>query len=260
MPAPATIVLQSYRRDPVAPWLVRCLASVADWAARQQHDHLLLDDAFFDPVPDWYVARCGAERLPVTDLARLLWSRRLLDEGRSRVIWLDADVLVTDPAAFAIPDSAPHALGREYWVWRDDGGALQAHWAINNCVMQFTPASSLLDFYIDACQTVVRTAPQIGRLSVGPTLLTALNAAVPLPLVAGLATLSPVLIDAIAQGHPAPTAFHAAAWAAPVHAVHLCRSVVRGSGGMDLIDEASVDQAIDRLLAEPGSLDGALHE
>ena len=86
MPGSATLVLQSYRPAPVARWLARCLASVADWASRQGHDHLLLDDAFFAIVPDWYAARCGGERLPVTDLARLLWTRRLLDEGHARVI------------------------------------------------------------------------------------------------------------------------------------------------------------------------------
>lgn len=254
MPDPATLVLQSYRADPVAPWLARCLRSVADWSRRQGHDHLLLDDAFFSIVPGWYIERCGAERLPITDLARLLWARRLLDEGRPRVIWLDADVLVTDPAAFAIPPTAAQALGREYWVWREADGTLGARWAVNNCVMQFMSASTLLDFYIEACETVVRAAAAVGRLAVGPTLLTALNAAVPLPLISGLATLSPTLIDAVARGEREPIDFHAAAWRAPVHAVHLCRSVVAGSGGMELIDEATVGIAVDRLLGEPGVL------
>ena len=165
-------------------------------------------------------------------------------------------MLVTDPAAFVIPPTASHALGREYWIWRDDGGALQAAWAVNNCVMQFTAASTLLDFYIDSCQTAVRAAARIDRRIVGPTLLTALNAAVPLPLVSALATLSPTLIDAVARGEQAAVDFHTAAWGTPVHAVHFCRSVVAGSGGMALIDEATVDAAIDRLLAEPGLLDG----
>ena len=253
MPTPATLILQSYRADGVAPWLARCLASVADWAWRQGHDRLLLDDGFFAIVPRWYVERCGAERLPVTDLARLLWMRRFLDEGRPRVIWLDADVLVIDPAAFAIGSAATQALGREYWVWRAQDGALRARWAVNNCVMQFTASSTLLDFYIEGCQTVVRTAATVGRLTAGPTLLTALNAAVPLPLVADLATLSPTLVDAIARGTREPVDFHADAWRAPVHAAHLCHSVV-GSDGMGLIAEPTVEAAIDRLLRQPALL------
>jgi len=157
---------------------------------------------------------------------------------------------VLDPA-FALGRDAPHALGREYWLWRDEAGALAGRWAINNCVMQFTAESPLLAFYIHGCEAVVRAAATVHRLAVGPTLLTALNAAVPLPLIPDLATLSPVLIDEIARRGGEAVAAHAAAWGAPVRAVHLCRSIVAGTGGPALIEEERVVAAVARLRWEP---------
>jgi hypothetical protein len=256
MNRPDTLVFQSYRPVGTPDWLARCLASVAGWAAAQGHAYTRLGDEFFEIVPGWFVDRCGDERLPVTDFARLLWARRYLEAGWRRVIWLDADVLIPDPARFAIPDTAPHALGREYWLWRAADGALAGRWAVNNAVAMFTAGSSLLPFYIDACETLVRAALPVDRLALGPKMLSALNAAVPLPLVPDLATLSPTLIAAIAGGDDgeAPAA-HAAAWRAPVAAMHLCRSVTTIAGGLGLIEEARVARAVERLLREPRLLD-----
>ena len=251
-----TLVFQAWSGGGIAPWLRTCLASVAAWARRRGHDHVLLGDEFLRVLPDWYAARCGRERLPLTDLARLLWTRRYLAEGWPRVVWLDADVLVLVAHEFAIGSDAPHALGREYWLWHEPDGTLGTRWSITNCVTMFTKASSLLPFYIDACETIVRTVPQIHRLSLGPNFLTALSGAVPLPLVPDLATLSPVLIDAVAQGQDETVAAHAAGWNAPIRAVHLCRSLVVGAGGPALIDAARVETAVARLLAEPDLVNG----
>jgi hypothetical protein len=102
---------------------------------------------------------------------------------------------------------------------------------------------------------VVRAAATVHRLAVGPTLLTALNAAVPLPLVPDLATLSPTLIDEIARGGGGEViATHAAAWTAPVRAVHLCRSIVAGAGGLSLIGQEQVTAAVARLQTKPVAL------
>jgi hypothetical protein len=252
MERPDTLVFQSYRSAGVPVWLKRCLDSVEAWAGARGHAYLRLGDEFLEPVPGWFVDRCGEERLPVTDLARLLWVRRYLGEGWGRVVWLDADVLIPEPDRFAIPHGAPHAFGREYWLWQDDAGGLAGRWAVNNAVAMFTAGSSLLPFYIDACETLARDAAPLHRLDLGPKFLTALNAAVTLPLVSDLATLSPTLIAEIADGRDGEAmAMHAAAWQAPVAAMHLCRSVTTTTGGLALIDEHRVAAAVERLLAEP---------
>ena len=252
MNPPDTLVFQSYRPVGVPVWLAKCLESVARWAAVRGHRYVRLADEFFEPVPAWFADRCGRERLPITDLARLLWARRYLDEGWRRVIWLDADVLIPDPYSFAIAEGVPHAFGREYWLWRDALGALAGRWAVNNAVALFATGSSLLPFYIDACETLVRGSAPVDRLALGPNFLTALNAAVPLPLVPDLATLSPTLLPEIADGGDGEArAAHAAAWSGPVTAMHLCRSATTIDDGLALIDEARVTRAVDRLLAEP---------
>jgi len=256
MDRPDTLVFQSYRAAGVPAWLTRSLDSVAAWAAAQGHAYVRLGDEFLERVPAWFAGHCGEERLPVTDLARLLWARHYLDAGWGRVVWLDADILIPDPDRFTIPPGAPHAFGREYWLWRDDAGGLVGRWAVNNAVAMFTAGSSLLPFYIDACETLARDAASLNRLDLGPKFLTALNNAVTLPLIPDLATLSPTLVAEIADGDGGEAiAAHAAAWAAPVTAMHLCRSVTTIAGGLALIDEGRVAAAVERLLAEPRLLD-----
>ena len=248
-----TLVLQSFRPTGAPDWIDRCLRSVRSWAAAHGHSYLQMDDALFDIVPPWFAERCGGARLPITDLARLLWIRRFLREGWRRIIWLDADVLVTRPAAFAPDPVHRHAVGREYWLRRGEDGALIGEWAVTNCGLAFTAESALLDFYIETAEAIVRGSGSVHPLTLGPRLLTPLGLIAPLPLIPDLATSSPLLTAEIAGGVASEvTAAHRAAWRAPVNAVHFCGSTAGASDGPAQIAEAIVARAIDRLAADPG--------
>lgn len=246
MPVP-TLVFQSFAPERITPWLAGCLASVRDWAAHEGHAYRFLDDALFDPVPAAFAARCGDERLPVTDYARLLHARRFLADYE-RVIWLDADILVLAPELLAIDPAPPHLLCRELWTWQDEDGQRRGRWTVNNAAMAFSRSSRFLDFYIESCEAIVARAPP-SRLSLGPALLAPLTALTALPLITSIPTISPMLMTDILADDPAGPRLHRETWGAPVHAVHLCRSLLEGEGTLDLIAHGVHDAVVERLLS-----------
>src|SRR3712207_5158733 len=128
--APKTLVFQSYRTDAVPLWLERCLASVRHWSELQGFGYRLLGDELFDILPAGVDLRSAPQGLAATDLARLLWCRRFLDEGFARVVWADADILVLSAGAFTLPD-APYLLCRELWTGLEEGKVAYV-WAVNN--------------------------------------------------------------------------------------------------------------------------------
>jgi hypothetical protein len=65
-----------------APWIAQCLTSVQAWAAARGYGYEFVDDQLFELAPAWFRERCGAARLPQTDLARLLLMRARLRPAR----------------------------------------------------------------------------------------------------------------------------------------------------------------------------------
>jgi hypothetical protein len=75
-----------------------------------------------------YLARGSKNPQALTNLARLVATRQRLDAGYERVIWMDADVFVFDPANLVFDFSAEslttgYAFGREVWLFRDPADA-----------------------------------------------------------------------------------------------------------------------------------------
>lgn len=77
-------------------------------------------------APAWVHERCGAQRLPVTDVARLYLLTEVLMQGYERVIWLDADTIVFDPDSLEIPVGEGYAFCREIVLRRDGRGACES--------------------------------------------------------------------------------------------------------------------------------------
>ncbi len=196
-----TVVCQSYRSENVPPWMKTCLESVQGWAALKGWDYRFEGDEFLGRVPGWYRENAGG-RLPViSDLARLLFIRDLLDEGYARVIWLDADLLVFDPAGLDVEVAEEFAFGRENWVQADGKGGLRLYRNVHNAISVFAKGNSFLDFYIYACRSVV------GRLRgggpnqvVGPKLLTSLHNTLGFSLIESVGAFSPLVLGDIATG------------------------------------------------------------
>ena len=199
-----TLVFQSYRPHDVPVALERSMASVRGWAASRAFDYRLLDDRFFDVLPPWYRERAGDNKLVLANLARLLVARDALAEGYDRAIWLDADVVVFDPDGFDVATADGFAWCRETWIERIGDDLVSAS-RVNNAVCAFDRDNRFLEFAIWAHEALVRDRPdKVRRFGTSTSLLTRIHAATPLPLVDGVAILSPTMVREIVDGVRGP--------------------------------------------------------
>ena len=257
--AARTLVIQSYRPHDVPAWIERCMGTVRDWAAQWGYEYEFVDDRLFDLVPAWYRERCGRQRLPVTDLARLLLLREALHaRDYDFAIWLDADILVFDPAAFRMDDVASYALAREVWMARTAAGKLIKILGVNNSVLAMRRGNPALDFLIHACEAVVarHTEHTLEHNSVGPQLLSAIARAMPLPIVPGAGLSSPALSMELAGTRPVTDTELLRAFAResvePLVALNLCASLVDVPVHGLRLSERDLVTAMDRLLETRG--------
>jgi hypothetical protein len=93
-----TLIIQTFRNHTIPAWIQRCLDSVQKWASLHQHDYSLAGDEFYDLCGPEYLARGNKNPQAITNLARLVATRQQLDAGYQRVIWMDADTFVFNPA------------------------------------------------------------------------------------------------------------------------------------------------------------------
>jgi hypothetical protein len=253
-PAKGTIVYQSYRTTGVPAWIDRCMATVRDWATLQGHAYRFYDDAFLDRAPAWF--REKSEHLcPVTDLARLVVARELLAEGWERVVWIDADMLVFDPARFDIAVPDVFAFSHEAWVQADNDGQVQCRERVNNAAMVFHRDNVHLEFFIDAALRSGRSLPVIGKLDIGTRFLSQLFRLIPFMLLGRVGTFSPLLMQEIAAGTqacPGLTAF-AARLKIPLACANLCASLGSTTGPQAGDTQALYHDVIDRCLRERGA-------
>ncbi|MBT4220260.1 MAG: hypothetical protein HOL37_01810 [Rhodospirillaceae bacterium] len=253
------IVYQSFRTTDVPPWMETCMASVRDWAALKGIEYRFVGDELVDMVPGWYQDKAAGRMPVITDLGRLLMARELLTDGYSRTIWVDADVLIFDPQGFNINININindgYAFGREIWVQPGGKkGGLRVYHNVHNAVCVFDQYNSFLDFYIDACQRVLRRYEGEAMVNqiVGPKLLNALNTMVGLPLIDDAGMLCPLVMGDIDRGGGAALDMLKSEMTGPMRAANLCASLSGGSiDGIDL-DDDMVGRVCDKLLEMKG--------
>lgn len=263
-----TVVYQSYRTTGVPAWIERCMRTVRAWASSKEFEYVFIDDRLFDYVPRWYRERVGGQVQLVSDLARLVLAREFLAGEFQRSVWVDADVLVFDPARFEIGVDAEYAFCREVWVEkfslrRAARGGLKAlrrpglycRRRVNNSVAVFTRGNSLLDFYIHACeQTVGGARGEISNLQVGTFFLTSLHRKFALPLLDDVGLFSPLVMRDIAAGGGPCLKVYAEEFGTPVRAANLCASYSgREYDGVSLT-ERTYDAVSERLLETRGEI------
>jgi len=236
------VVIQSYRTSAVAPWIETCLESVRQWTAAQGFRYRFVGDEIFQMVPAWYGDNAGHRAPVVTDLARLLLIREELAGGAGQAIWLDADVLVFDPARLSVPAGMGYAFGREFWVQpageTAGRGKLKVYRNVHNAISVFEPANAFLEFYIHACERIIGGANgSVPNQVVGTKFLTALHNIMGFHLIDAVGMFSPLVIrDVTAGGGPALDRLWAVS-PAPLAAANLCSSLVGGEAdGVDLSD------------------------
>ena len=262
-----TLIIQSYRTHEVSAWLTRCMSTVRDWAAQQACDYEFVDDRLFDVVPAWYRERCGRQRLPVTDLARLLLLREALTvRDYDCAVWMDADLLIFDADGFSLDAVPAYAFAREVWMARDRAGSLVRALGVNNSVLVMRRGNPVLDFLIHACEAVVarRDPATLEHNAVGTVLLSALARVMPLPVVRGAGLASPALVLELARGQASTGERHHADVellhafcrdsGEPLAVLNLCASLVNVPVHGVRMLESDLVSAMDVLLATRGEV------
>ncbi len=251
----ATLIVQSYRTVDVAPWIAECMASVRAWAKQCGFEYEFMDDRFFDYAPAWVRERCGAQKLPVTDVARLHLLRERLDQDWRRVVWIDADVLVFSPSEFVLDEDAAYALCPEFWV-RPAGIAPEVIEKVNNSVMMVTRDQPMLDFWIFAVEEILRvhTTEQIGPLTTGTTFYTDLAKLMPLRVLQNASLVSPSTVHDIVNGGGRFLDLWRRTIPVPVAAVNLCASLQDRRYRDVQLGADDMQHAVDALLGNGSAL------
>lgn len=224
------------------------METVPQWAEQRGYAYRFYDDSFFDRVPAWFRERVRQLILPMSDLARLLVARELLDAGFDRVIWVDADVLIFNMERFEVDVAGNCAFCRELWLGEAGDGTMQIYTRVNNAVTMFMRDSKLLDFYIEAVQAFTRHKPgRINRADLGTVFLSRLHALAHFPLLSNVGMISPWLLADIANGQGDLVRRYMEHVKMPVYAANLCGSLL-GAG----TNEADIEKVVDILLATQG--------
>ncbi len=249
-----TVVYQSYRTENVPRWIERCLVSVREWAADKGFDYRFIDDRLFDYVPDWFRDKVGGNKVMMSDLARLELAREFLGQGYRRTIWVDADVLIFDPARFDIAVDSQYAFCREVWVEQAEGGQARLLSRVNNAVSVFTAGNDMLDFYIHACKSLVgNRREQVSEIANGVVLLTRLYEALRFSLITDVGLFSPLVLNDIAGGGGPMAAAYMEAFGGPVRAGNLCASFRNDTkNGIAMTDEL-YERAVENLMNSGGA-------
>ena len=247
-----TLILQSQRLPLRHAWMQTCLDSVRDWASRQGYAYEFLDDALFDVLPADLLDVRRSQPVVASDLARLRWLQRRLADGWMRVLWCDSDTLMLGAPDLSAACGAGWACGREIWL-QQDGDRLRRFTKVHNAFLLFARGNSMLDFYADAAERLVRRhrrerrGPMVPQLA-GPKFLTALHNILQLPVIESAQVLSPPLAAALLGGDRLAIDRYCDALQATPAAFNLCASEV--SAGR--LGDAEMTRLCGRLLEPEG--------
>ncbi len=247
------LVLQSFHESAVTGWIGECVDSVRQWCEAQGYAYKFQGDTLFDLLPPWYRDKVGARTPIAADLARLMWIRDELAQAQHELVaWLDADMLVLQPAQLQLTAATSCVFGQEFWVQQkgvqQKGARYYVRKNVHNAYCAFRPHCPVLPFLIEAVQRMVRRvdAAHMAPQFVGPKLLTHLHNTVGFELDARFGALSPELISALLQGDTAPYEQMLAQMPSPLMAANLCASL---QDPADADTSKAMQKLIERLLA-----------
>jgi hypothetical protein len=247
-----TIVIQTFRNHNIPTWIQRCLDSVRGWAKLYDYDYVLHGDEFYELCGSEYLGRGKKGPQTITDLARLIATRQRLDEGYSRVIWMDADMFVFNPSKFTFdfPDeqlATGYAVGREVLLWREPKGQFYTSGPMcHNAAMLFTQRAVDLDMLITLVRHIDANRDVFSAFQVGVQLLRGLQYSFMFPTLSHAALFSPDLIRAIAERDRKILRFYCEAYRYPAYAANLSLSMQSPTA------ERVLRRAMDRLENDGG--------
>lgn len=225
-----TLVLQSHRNPLPYDWLKPCMESVKLWADINGFDYRFLDDELFSVIDKELRNKLSSQLVILTDLARLLWMRKFLQQGYDTVVWFDADFLVFNPSKLQLPETN-YALGREVWVQKDINNKLRAYSKVHNAFLMFRQDNAFLDFYIETADRLLHlNQGNVPPQFIGPKLLTALHNIAQCPVMETAGMLSPLVIKDILDGGGAALDLFRKASPHEIYAANLGASVALKEG------------------------------
>ena len=240
---PDTLVLQSHRQPLPLSWLQPCLDSVLYWAELNHFDYQFIGDELFYSMPAELLEKTYHQRVVATDLARLYALQNGLRQGYQTVIWCDADFLIFNPALYVLPKN-DFALDREVWVHQDSVNRLKTYSKVHNAIMMFRQGNSILDFYADAAERLLRlNAGPMPPQFIGPKLLTALHNTVICSVLESAGMLSPLEIKDLLLGGGAALDLFRQKSTQAIYAANLSASLVE----RELIDDSQMMRLIELL-------------
>ncbi len=254
------LVIQSFRRQDVPPWIERCMASVRSWAEARGYDYRFADDSSFDLVGADYLARAEGNLRTITNLTRLILIRDALAAGYDEAVWMDADIFVFAPDQFELASPQGYAFARETWIDQWEGDVWRAIAGVNNSVALFGQEQPDLQFLIDAIFHIAGhrpLRPVRGNYQVGGDLLKGLWNSLAFSALDNVGMFSPDVIRALKTRTLPVLKAQARYHGTEVHAANLCgsRHYLRAAtpaqvtGAMDRL-ERSQGRVVNRWLAE----------
>lgn len=247
-----TIVIQTFRNHSVPAWIARCLDSVRQWARMQGHEYALAGDEFYELCGPEYLGRGRKNPRAITNLARLVATRQRLNAGYQRVIWMDADVFVFNPAqlVFDFPRESlttGYAFGREVWLERAGGMTTVTPPAAHNAATFFTRDAVDLDMLIALIRQIDAGRELVSNFQVGVRLLRGLQYSLMFPTFSHVAVFSPALVRALAEGDEPVVQLYGRAYRYQSCAANLCLS------WQESVSEDVLLRAMDRLETDAGA-------
>jgi hypothetical protein len=236
---------------------------VQNWAAFHGHDYSLAGDEFYELCGPEYLARGAKNPQAITNLARLVATRQRLDAGYRRVIWMDADMFVFNPAKLVFDFTAEslttgYAFGREVWVSRDPSDVAQVtRPRAHNAAMLFTPSAVDLDMLITLIRHIVAKRQIVANFQIGVHLLRGLQYSLMFPTFSHVGMFSPVLLRALAEHDEKVLQLYGRAYRYQAYAGNLCLSLKdQTTEGViwDAMDqlEVAAGEAINKFATETG--------
>lgn len=226
------------------------------------HDYSLAGDEFYDLCGPDYLARGDKNPQAITNLARLVATRRRLDAGYRQVIWMDADMFVFDPKRLVFDFPAKslttgYAFGREVWFRRAPMAGPQARDpTAHNAATYFTDAAVDLDMLISLIRHIDAHRRIVSNFQVGVKLLQGLQYSLMFPTFSHAAVFSPDLLRALVQEDEDALRLYGQAFRYHACAANLCLHMQDQSSqqmlwrAMDRLD-AGEGEAINKYAAEP---------
>jgi hypothetical protein len=242
-----TIVIQTFRNNNIPTWIQRCLDSVRKWAQLHGYNYSLAGDEFYELCGPEFLARGNKNPRAITNLARLVATRNHLDAGYQRVIWMDADVFVFNPAKLVFDFSADslstgYAFGREVSIYRNAAGILQTGAPVShNAATFFTPGAVDLDILITLIRHIDAKRQIVSNYQIGVNLLRGLQYSLMFPTFSHVGVFFPVLVRALAERDERVLRCYGKVYRYEAYAANLCLSLE------DEVTEGVIWKAMDRL-------------